>query len=223
MQRPLLHLNWTLEQEWLQPASSLLSPQSLSVPQDFNFSYLTVLKIKPPGRWMMPQKMITVITAPVDVDAASVGAGELSQREASRVGWSGVEREFVKNYTRCHLTRKSVLFDKKKHNEGAVKTDHRSLVHLSDLHSRHPGHMSMRWGCSAHWHRGIGLVGMCELAGGQRVKWFSAAKVLLPWEVHHPSSQQLITVKDKLKDLSLLQKVLKTSCNPKTAQSRYLN
>lgn len=30
MQRPLLHLNWLLEQEWLQPASSLLSPQSLS-------------------------------------------------------------------------------------------------------------------------------------------------------------------------------------------------
>lgn len=30
MQRPLLHLNWVLEQEWLQPASSLLSPQSLS-------------------------------------------------------------------------------------------------------------------------------------------------------------------------------------------------
>lgn len=27
---PLLHLNWVLEQEWLQPASSLLSPQSLS-------------------------------------------------------------------------------------------------------------------------------------------------------------------------------------------------
>lgn len=30
--------------------------------------------------------MVTVITAPVDVDAAAVGAGELGQREAGGVG-----------------------------------------------------------------------------------------------------------------------------------------
>lgn len=33
--------------------------------------------------------MITVITAPVDVDAAAISAGELGQREAGWVGWRG--------------------------------------------------------------------------------------------------------------------------------------
>lgn len=35
---------------------------------------------------MISQMMITVITAPVDVYAASIGTGELGQREA---GWVG--------------------------------------------------------------------------------------------------------------------------------------
>lgn len=87
MQRPLLHLNWTLEQEWLQPASSLLSPQSLSVHKHvkyFIFGYCIVLKCAA-HKWKS-KKRVTVVTAPVDIDAAAIGAGELSQREA---GWVG--------------------------------------------------------------------------------------------------------------------------------------
>lgn len=51
-------------------------------------------KKKPPERQRKLQ--ITVIAAPVDVDAAAVGAGELGQREASGVGCVGVKSGDVK-------------------------------------------------------------------------------------------------------------------------------
>ncbi len=48
------------------------------------------------GRWWKSQRRITVVTAPVDVDAAAIGAGELGQREAGWVGWRGVKRGYIK-------------------------------------------------------------------------------------------------------------------------------
>lgn len=45
---------------------------------------------------MSQRMMLTIVTAPVDVDAASVGAGELGQREA---GWICWEERRGKNIT----------------------------------------------------------------------------------------------------------------------------
>lgn len=52
--------------------------------KDFLFSYRIFKKIQ--FHRKKSQKMITVVTAPVDVDATAIGAGKLSQREA---GWVG--------------------------------------------------------------------------------------------------------------------------------------
>lgn len=56
----------------------------------------------------MSQRMTpTVVTAPVDVDAAAVGAGELGQREAGGVCW---EESRGRNHQRvCHLELKYLL------------------------------------------------------------------------------------------------------------------
>lgn len=40
--------------------------------------------------------MFTVVTAPVDVDAAAVGTGELGQREAGWVSWG--ESKVISTY-----------------------------------------------------------------------------------------------------------------------------
>lgn len=52
----------------------------------FDFQLWYCFKIQLHGRSRKSQRMITVIAAPVDVDAAAIGTGELGQGEA---GWVG--------------------------------------------------------------------------------------------------------------------------------------
>lgn len=82
--------------------------------------------------------MLTVVTTPVDVDAAPVGTGELSQREAGGVCW---KKRRCKNQK--YLKLKHAIPVKQQY-ETAEKTHHKSLAHQSGLHSHRPGHMSRR-------------------------------------------------------------------------------
>lgn len=154
MQRPLLHLNWTLEQEWLHPASSLLSPQSLSGQTPNEAAEMFAESCKKRGS--SEKTTLTIVASPVDVDAAAVGAGELGERETGGIGC----REGARADTQSPVCSKAVASQP----DSAVKTHHTSPVRPSGLRSHHPGHTSRRWGCTGHWHTGTGLVDMCELA-----------------------------------------------------------
>lgn len=99
--------------------------------------------------------MVTVIAAPVYVDAATVSACELGQRETGRIG---CEKREVKKCQLFIYTHKGKARGTKR-----LRTHRTSPVHRSDRRSRRPGRMSRRGGCSDRWHRGTGSVGMSEL------------------------------------------------------------
>lgn len=95
-----------------------------------------------------------------------------------------------------------MTFNEEQQNERAIKTHHRNQVHLSDLHSHHQGRTSRRWGCSAHWHRGIGWVGMCELKW-EMIHFFSPYVLgfaLLQTQNNVKSPQKVLTVAFNLSD-----------------------
>lgn len=89
-------------------------------------------------RWTQSfERTLTIVAAPVYVDAAAIVAGELSEGETCGVRWG--ERS-VTGW--CPVLAKEDAQNRER------ETNHMRRAHLTDRHSHRPGHMSRKWGCS---------------------------------------------------------------------------
>lgn len=116
-------------------------------------------------------RVLTVVTAPVDVDAAPVVAGELCQREA---GWVGCRGGRGTISTPRHTSGDTSRAPQPSQPRAAppalpVPAHHTRQTRQSGPRSHHPGHTSRRWGCSGHWHRRTGWGSRSGLA--RRDRW----------------------------------------------------
>lgn len=103
IQRPLVHLKWVLAQDWMQPTSSLPSPQSSSVHMHklswkradymwwwYEQSLISMMSI------FKKVLVLTWITMPVRTDASPVGAAELGEGLTGGEGWKGLIQVHIK-------------------------------------------------------------------------------------------------------------------------------
>lgn len=85
--------------------------------------------------------MLTIVAAPVYVDAAAIVAGKLSEGETRGVRWGQRSDRLVPKT--AHFTGQMMCTKQGKW------TNHKRRVRLTDRHSHHPGHTSRKSGCSA--------------------------------------------------------------------------
>lgn len=112
-------------------------------------------------------RVLTVVAAPVDVDAAPVVAGELRQGEAGRVGCGGGRGTVSTGDSSCPPP--TAPWSAPVPPVLPVPAHHMRRTRRSGPRSHRPGHTSRRWGCSGRWRRRTGWGSRSGLA--RRDRW----------------------------------------------------